>query len=87
MKNSQFLISTLRHQYTLNNDGGGNDGWCRVNNYYLLEMLRIAEATEQQHAELLAALVEIRDSNGWIGNEHKYMKLLASEAIAKVSRQ
>lgn len=45
----QDLIHTLRRQYTLNNDGGGNDGRCRVNNKDLLDMLRIAEKLEQQN--------------------------------------
>ena len=41
------------------------------------------DVIKQQRDELMEALVEIRDSNGWIVTEHKYLKLLASEAIAK----
>jgi len=53
---TQELVDRLRKQYTLNNDGGGLDGKCRVSNKDLLELLRLIEQTEQQNAELLDAV-------------------------------
>lgn len=52
MTHTQELVDSLRKQYTLNNDGGGLDGRCRVSNKDLLELLRLAEHAEQQNAEL-----------------------------------
>ena len=40
------------------------------------------DAVRMEIDRLLGALTDIRDSNGWIGTDHKYMKLLASEALA-----
>ena len=52
MTHTQELVDSLRKQYTLNNDGGGLYGKCRVSNKDLLELLRLAEHAEQQNAEL-----------------------------------
>ena len=52
MTHSQEIVDSLRKQYTLNNDGAGLDGRCRVSNKDLLELLRLVEQTEQQNAEL-----------------------------------
>lgn len=68
MTEAEFLIGILRNQYTLNNDGGGNDGWCRVNNYYLLKMLRIAETIEQERDHLAAQNAELIETMKWIHN-------------------
>ena len=40
------------------------------------------DAARLEVERLRGALTDIRDSNGWIGTDHKYMKLLASEALA-----
>lgn len=34
------LVRRLEHQYTTQNDGGGHNGYCRVNNGDLLTLLR-----------------------------------------------
>lgn len=40
-------------------------------------------AQQEQNADLLAALTNIRDSKDYAGAEARYLRLLAGEAIAK----
>lgn len=86
MTHTPELINKLRQQYTLNNDGGGLDGKCRVSNKDLLALLLIAESLEQQNAALseqvagLVGAVDIWQENPTTGNG---FALIDAAAIAK----
>lgn len=68
------VVRRLKHQYTTQNDGGGIDGWCRVNSGDLLMLLRKVERITSLSDEPMRviAVASIREATGCpdlIGND------------------
>lgn len=88
MKQDRELTLTIDNESNsyLRQHGTDSNGvrWCTIEvaNECMARIQQELDAARLEVERLRLALTDIRDCNGWIGTNHKYMKLLAREALA-----